>query len=95
MTHIPDRFVPLVLTEIETGLRRGELIALRPRNVDFLRPITGQETIVEVPRKVSPSGERSMVKAVSQRRRTTDGRGETGAIGGAQPAHCPARPWSR
>lgn len=63
LTHIPDRFVPLVLTEIETGLRWGELIALRPRHVDFLRrTVTVEETIVEVPRKVSPTGERFMVK---------------------------------
>ncbi len=40
--------VSLVLTEIETGLRWGELIALRPRHVDFLRrTITVEETIVE------------------------------------------------
>lgn len=63
LTHMPDRFVPLVLTEIETGLRWGELIALRPRHVDFLRrTVTVEETIVEVPRKVSPTGERFMVK---------------------------------
>jgi integrase len=27
---LPDRYVPMVLTEIETGMRWGELIALRP-----------------------------------------------------------------
>ncbi|PZS25963.1 MAG: site-specific integrase [Pseudonocardiales bacterium] len=63
LAHIPQRFVPLVLTEIETGLRWGELIALRPRHVDFLRrTITVEETIVEVSRKVSPTGKRFLVK---------------------------------
>ena len=60
---IPDRYRLLVLTEIETGLRWGELIALRPRHIDFLRRIiTVEETIVEVSRKVSPTGERMIVK---------------------------------
>lgn len=60
---IPARFLPLVLTEIETGLRWGELIALRPRHVDFLRrTITVEETIVEVSKKNSPTGQRMIVK---------------------------------
>ncbi len=63
LSRIPARFMPLVLTEIETGLRWGELIALRPRHVDFLRrTITVEETIVEISRKVSPTGERMVVK---------------------------------
>lgn len=63
LTVIPDRFKLLVLTEIETGLRWGELIALRPRHVDFLRrTITVEETIVEVSKRVSPTGERMIVK---------------------------------
>ncbi len=54
---IPDRYRLLVLTEIETGLRWGKLIALRPRHLDFLRRImTVEETIVEVSGKVSPTG---------------------------------------
>lgn len=60
---IPTRFLPLVLTEIETGLRWGELIALRPRHIDFLRrTLTVEETIVEVSKKISPTGERMIVK---------------------------------
>ena len=63
LSHVPERFLPLVLTEIETGLRWGELIALRPRHVDFLRrAITVEETIVEVSRKLSPTGQRFIVK---------------------------------
>lgn len=47
-----------------TGLRWGELVALRPRHVDSLRrSITVEETIVEVSRKDSPTGERMIVKA--------------------------------
>jgi len=63
LAAIPDRFKLLVLTEIETGLRWGELIALRPRHVDFLRrTINVEETIVEVSKKASPTGERMIVK---------------------------------
>ena len=60
---IPARFIPMVLTDIETGLRWGELIALRPRHINFLRrTISVEETIVEVSKKVSPTGERMIVK---------------------------------
>ena len=53
----------MVLTDIETGLRWGELIALRPTDIDFLRrTVTVQRTIVEVPRKINPTGERMVVK---------------------------------
>jgi integrase len=63
LAAIPDRYKLLVVTEIETGLRWGELIALRPRHVDFLRrTITVEETIVEVPKTVSPTGERMILK---------------------------------
>ncbi|MDO8108320.1 tyrosine-type recombinase/integrase [Isoptericola sp. b441] len=63
LSEIPERFRPLVLTGIETGLRWGELIALRPRHIDFLRrAITVEETIVEVSRKDSPTGQRMIVK---------------------------------
>lgn len=63
LAEIPDRFKPLVLTAIETGLRWGELVALRPRHIDFLRrTITVEETIVEVSRKDSPTGERMIAK---------------------------------
>jgi integrase len=60
---IPPRFKALVLTDIETGLRWGELVALRPRHVDFLRrTITVAETIVEVSKKDSPTGQAMTVK---------------------------------
>jgi integrase len=63
LASIPPRWTPLVLTAIETGLRWGELIALRPRHVNFLhRTITVEETIVEVSKKISPTGQRMVVK---------------------------------
>jgi integrase len=46
---IPERHRLLVAPAIETGMRWGELIALRPRHIDFLRrTVTVEETIVEV-----------------------------------------------
>ena len=63
LTAMPSRFKELLLTDIETGLRWGELIALRPRHVDFLRrTVTVSETIVEVSKKDSPTGERMIFK---------------------------------
>ena len=63
VAEIPERFRVMVMTDIETGLRWGELIALRPRHIDFLRKtISVEQTIVEVSRKHSPTGERMIVK---------------------------------
>ena len=45
IAEIPARFTVMVLTAIETGLRWGELAALRPEHGDFLgRTITVQGT---------------------------------------------------
>jgi integrase len=64
LTQIPDRFRDLVLTDIETGLRWGELVALRPRHIDFLRKLIAiEDTVVEVSKKNSPTGERMVFKA--------------------------------
>jgi integrase len=64
LAEIPDRFRALVLTDIETGMRWGELVALRPRHVDFLRRLIAiEETVVEVSKKNSPTGERMVFKA--------------------------------
>ena len=63
LAHLPERHQLMLVTEIETGLRWGELVALRPRHVDFLRrSITVEETIVEISKKISPTGERMLVK---------------------------------
>jgi integrase len=48
---IPEGHRLLVATAIEMGMRWGELIALRPRHIDFLRrTVTVEETILEVRR---------------------------------------------
>lgn len=61
---VPDRYRLLVETAIETGMRWGELIALRPRHIDFLsKSVTVQETVIEVSRQHSPTGERYVTKA--------------------------------
>jgi integrase len=63
LAEIPERYRLLVVVDIETGLRWGELIALRPRHVDILnRAITVEQTIVEVSKRHSPTGERMIVK---------------------------------
>jgi integrase len=60
---IPERHLLMVETAIETGVRWGELIGLRPRHIDFLRrQLTVEETIVEVSKRHSPGGERMIVK---------------------------------
>ncbi len=62
-TAIPERYQDFVQTCIETGLRWGELVALRPRHINFLRrTVTIEETIVEISKQHSPTGERNIVK---------------------------------
>jgi integrase len=64
ITAVPDRYRLMVETAIETGIRWGELIALKPRHIDFLRKtITVQDTIMEVSKRHSPTGERYVPKA--------------------------------
>ena len=61
--EIPQRWRLMILVDIETGLRWGELIALRPRHIDFLRRrVNVRETVVEVSKKMSPTGERMLFK---------------------------------
>ena len=60
---LPERHTAMLLTEIETGLRWGELVALRSCDVDFLRrTIIVERVVVEVSRKISPTGERMVIK---------------------------------
>ena len=60
---MPDRYRLMVETFIETGMRWGELIALRPRHIDFLRrSLTVQETIIEISKTHSPTGQRFIPK---------------------------------
>ena len=35
LAEIPERFTPLILVAIETGMRWGDLAALRPRHLDL------------------------------------------------------------
>jgi integrase len=63
LAGIPARYRTMVLLAIETGLRWGELVALRPVDIDFAsRVIHVRRTIVEVARKNSPTGQRCFVK---------------------------------
>lgn len=63
LTHIPARWIPMLLTDIETGLRWGELVALRPRHIDWLRRrIRVEETVLELSKKNSPTGQRIVFK---------------------------------
>jgi len=63
LAKIPGRYRMMVLLAIETGLRWGELVALRPVDIDFdTRIVTVRRTIVEVAKKNSPTGERCFVK---------------------------------
>ena len=64
---IRERWEPMLLTVIETGLRWGKLVALRPRHVDFLRrTITVDETIVELSKTVLPHRRADDRQAVPQ-----------------------------
>lgn len=63
LAAIPERHRALVLTGIETGMRWGELAALRPAQIDLTRRLRVEETIVEVSRKDSPTGQRYTVMA--------------------------------
>jgi len=63
LANIPARYRMMVLLAIETGLRWGELIALRPVDIDLsTRVVTVRRTLVEVAKKHSPTGERCFVK---------------------------------
>ena len=60
---VPATHRLMINVAIETGLRWGELIALRPRHIDFLRrTLSVEETIVEVPLRAAPDGERMIFK---------------------------------
>ena len=60
---LPNRHRLMVQVAIETGLRWGELIALRPRHLNMLHgTLTVSETIVEVPLRAAPAGQRMIRK---------------------------------
>src|SRR6266851_5683994 len=59
----PARLRLLVETDIETGLRWGELTELRVSDMDLItRVLTISRTVVQVDPKFHPTGERFLVK---------------------------------
>jgi integrase len=63
LTALPLQHRLMVETAINTGLRWGELIALKPRHLDLATGrLTVEETIVEVSIKNSPTGARMLTK---------------------------------
>ena len=63
LASLPAQHRLMVETAINTGLRWGELIALKPRHLDLIkRTLTVEETLVEVSIKNSPTGQRMITK---------------------------------
>jgi integrase len=63
LTALPAQHRLMVETAINTGLRWGELIALKSRHLDLIkRTLTVEETVVEVSIKNSPTGQRMLTK---------------------------------
>ncbi|QNN51797.1 tyrosine-type recombinase/integrase [Nocardioides mesophilus] len=63
LASLPAQHRLMVETAINTGLRWGELIALKPRHLDLIkRTLTVEETLVEVSIKNSPTGARMITK---------------------------------
>jgi integrase len=63
LTALPAQHRLMIETAINTGLRWGELIALKPRHLDLATGrLTVEETIVEVSLKNSPTGQRMLTK---------------------------------
>ncbi|MGH3497890.1 MAG: tyrosine-type recombinase/integrase [Nocardioidaceae bacterium] len=63
LAALPEQHRLMVETAINTGLRWGELIALKPRHLDLKAGrLTVEETIVEVSIKNSPTGQRMLTK---------------------------------
>lgn len=54
LTQIPDDYKVLILAAIETGMRWGELIAVRPIDIDFTtNVVTVRRVVLEVPKRIS------------------------------------------
>jgi integrase len=63
LAALPTQHRLMVETAINTGLRWGELIALKPRHLDLIkRTLIVEETVVEVSTKNSPTGARMITK---------------------------------
>jgi integrase len=63
LAAVDPRYETLVLVAIETGMRWGELIALRPVDIDFTkRIVTVARVILEVSKNMSGTGQRCVVR---------------------------------
>ena len=63
LASLPAQHRLMVETAINTGLRWGELIALKPRHLDLIKhTLSVEETVVEVSIKNSPTGQRMLTK---------------------------------
>jgi integrase len=63
LDSLPGQHRLMIETAINTGLRWGELIALKPRHLDLIkRTLSVEETVVEVSIKNSPTGARMLTK---------------------------------
>jgi len=70
LAEIPDEFRLMVLVAIETGLRWGELAALRPIDIDFSRNVVlVQRVVLEVPKKISGAAHRARLPRLPQGQR--------------------------
>jgi len=69
MARLDPWWTPLVAVDEETGVRWGELIALRPMDVDARGQIQVSRTIIEIPKAESGNGTRFKVKGYPKSRR--------------------------
>lgn len=67
LQHTDDEFNVMILLEISTGLRRGEILGLKPEDIHF----DGQYYCVEVRRSISPTTDDTKLKTKHSRRSVT------------------------
>ncbi|MCM3240931.1 site-specific integrase [Heyndrickxia oleronia] len=65
LQHPEDEFNLLVLLALETGMRRGELLAIRPENLDEYSPY---EYGIEVRHSISPTSDDTSLKTQNAKR---------------------------
>ena len=67
INHTDDEFNLMILLEINTGLRRGEILGLKPEDIHF----DGKYYCVEVKRSISPTTNDTHLKTKHSRRSVT------------------------
>lgn len=67
LKHTDNEFNVMVLLEISTGLRRGEILGLKPEDIHY----DGQYYCVEVRRSISPTTDDTKLKTKHSRRSVT------------------------